>query len=170
MVRELLERGEAERAQGRVAEAIATFEEARKLGPTVVEIYVALGALHHQRGDRAASLEAFRGGLQVKPGDRSLLFNAAVVASELEKFDEAKGFAEKALEKNPKDVDLLLLEGSILDRQGARAAAIEVLLRADKLRPNDAQIQFRLGNVYYAEGRGPEAVEAYRKALKKDPR
>lgn len=169
VVRELLERGEAERGQGRLAEAIATYEEARRLGPQVVEIYVALGALHHQRGELSASLEAFRGGLGLRPDDRSLLFNAAVVALALEQLGEAQGFAEKALAANGKDVDLLLLEAAILDRRGERAAALETLAKADKLRPNDAQIQFRLGNLYQADGRGAEAVEAYRRALKKDP-
>jgi tetratricopeptide (TPR) repeat protein len=169
VVRELLEQSESQRAAGRLDEAIGTLEEARRLDPSVAQIHVALGALQHQRGDLPASLEAFRAGLQALPEDRSLLFNAAVVALALEKFDEARGFAAKALQKNPKDVDLLLLEAAALDRQGKREDALAGLLKADKLRPNDAQVQFRLGNLYHAMGRGNEAVEAYRKALKKDP-
>lgn len=169
VVRELLERGAGQRAAGRLDDAVATYQEARRLGPRVVEIHVALGALHHQRGDFAAALEAFRGGLELMPDDRSLLFNAAVAALGLERFEEARGFAARALRGHPKDVDLLLLEATALDRQGARAEALEALLRADRLRPNDAQIQFRLGNLYHPLGRGPEAVEAYRRALRKDP-
>lgn len=169
VVRELLEQSESQRAAGRLEEAVGTLEEARRLDPSVVQIHVALGALYHQRGDLAASLEAFRAGLETLPEDRSLLFNAAVVALALEKFDEARGFAAKALQKNPKDVDLLLLEAAALDRQGKREDALAGLLKADKLRPNDAQVQSRLGSLYHAMGRGNEAVEAYRKALKKDP-
>lgn len=169
VVRELLEQGESQRAAGRLDEAVGTLEEARRLDPSVVQIHVALGALYHQRGDLAASLEAFRAGLQALPEDRSLLFNAAVVALNLENFEEARGFAATALQKNPKDVDLLLVEAAALDRQGRREDALASLLKADKLRANDAQIQFRLGNLYHAMGRGSEAVEAYRKALKKDP-
>jgi tetratricopeptide (TPR) repeat protein len=169
VVRELLEQSDSQRAAGRLDEAIGTLEEARRLDPSVVQIHVALGALYHQRGDLSASLEAFRAGLAALPEDRSLLFNAAVVALALEKPDEARGFAAKALQKNPKDVDLLLVEAAALDRQGKRDDALAGLLKADKLRPNDAQIQLRLGNLYNVMGRGNEAVEAYRKAVKKDP-
>jgi len=169
VVRELLERGESERSAGKLDDAIATYEEARRLGPEVMQIYTALGALHHQRGDLEASLAAFRGGLALHPKDRNLLFNAAVVALALERLDEARGFTETALAGNKKDVDLRLLLAAILDRQGEREKALAALLEADKARPGDAQIQFRLGNLYYALDRGKEAVEAYRKALKKDP-
>ena len=169
VVRELLERAENERASGRLDDAVASYREARQLGPGVVEIYVALGALEHQRGNLEASLEAFESGLKVLPDDRNLLFNAAVVALALERFPVARGYADQALAKNPKDVDLLLLAAAICDRQGERSLALEQLLKADKLRPGDAQIQFKLGNLYHALERGPEAVEAYRKALKKDP-
>jgi tetratricopeptide (TPR) repeat protein len=169
VVRELIERGEARRAQGQLDDALAAYQEARKLGPEVVEIYVALGGIYHQQGQLEAAREAFAAGIAISPQDRSLLYNGAVVALNLGRLEEGRGWIGQAVAAHPKDAELYLLQAAILDRLEEKKSALDALLQAEKLRPGDAQVQFRLGNLYYAVGRSEDAVDAYQRALRKDP-
>ena len=168
VVRERLEEGDRHRAAGRLDQAVESYLEARRLGPGVLEVYSSLGAVHVSRKDPERALEAFNAGLGIDPDDRQLLFNAAVIALRLERFDEALGHVERALVKNKNDGALHSLHGAVLTRLDRPAQALAALEIAAKRQPGDPQILFRLGNLHHQLGQENEAVSAYRKAIKKD--
>ncbi|MCX6356471.1 MAG: tetratricopeptide repeat protein, partial [Candidatus Aureabacteria bacterium] len=56
-------------AMGRLDEAIAAYERAIPLNPGDVDIYVNMGAIYAQRGDRARARELWMKALSVAPGN-----------------------------------------------------------------------------------------------------
>ncbi len=52
---------------------------------------------------------------------------------------------------------------------GDRTGAAEVLAEAERREPNDPRVPFREGELLAADGRAPEAIAAYRRALLLDP-
>lgn len=168
VVRELLEEGDRHRAAGRDDEATESYLEARRLGPSVVEVYTSLGALYAGRDELEKALEVFEAGLAVAPEDRQLLYNTAVVAMRLERYEAARSAVERALARHPGDAELHSLHGAVLDRLGQPEEALAALLLAERARPGDPQILYRLGNLHHELGDNEQAVEAFRKAVKKD--
>ncbi len=168
VVRERLEEGDRHREGGRFEAALESYLEARRLGPGVLEVYASLGALYVSQDDLENALEAFDAGLEVAPDDRQLLFNAAVVAMRLERFDSALGYVERALRRHRGDGDLHSLHGAILTRLERPQEALAALETASKRKSGDPQILFRLGNLHHQLGQKDRAVEAFRKAIKKD--
>ncbi len=168
VVRERLEEGDRHRSAGRFDQALESYREARRLGPGVLEVYAALGALHVGGDDLESALEAFVAGLEIDAGDRQLLFNAAVVTMRLERFEAALGYVERALAKHRGDGDLHSLHGAILARLERPQEALTALETAAKRKSADPQIFFRLGNLHHQLGQKQQAADAFRRAIKKD--
>ena len=168
VVKTLLAEGDRHRQAGRTDQAIATYEEARKLAPSVVESYVSLGALYHAQGDMERALEIFTAGLEHGPDQPNLLFNAAVISMQLERLEPALGFVDRAIAGNKRQVNLHSLRSAVLRELGRLEPALESQQTAAKLDPGNAQVQYRLGNLYFELDRKNDAIDAYRKATKKD--
>lgn len=169
VVRELLEQAERQLDSERIEEAIQTYREAIRLGPAVVDSYLALGSLYHRNGRTEEALAIFEDGLKAASDPRRLLFNAAVLALRLERFEQALDHVGVALQQSPRDADLLSLEAAILKGLGRPDEALKSLLAADKKKSGDPQILFRLGNLHAELGANEEAIKAFRKAVKRDP-
>ncbi len=168
VVRERLEEGDRHRAAGRFDQALDSYREAQRLGPGVLEVYASLGALHVGSDDLESALEAFVAGLEIDADDRRLLFNAAVVAMRLERYEVALGYVERALENHRTDGDLHSLHGAILTRLERPQEALAALEKATKRKSGDPQIFFRIGNLHHQLGQEQQAVDAFRKAIRKD--
>lgn len=168
VVRTLLDEGDRHRQAGRVEEAIERYEEARRLAPAVVAPYVALGALYHGQGSLEKALEAFAAGLEQAPEHPNLLFNAAVVALQLERADEALAHADRALRGDARNAQLHALKSAALRALGRPGEALESQQAAARLAPADPQSHYRLANLLYELGRKDEAIDAYRQAVRRD--
>lgn len=104
----------------------------------------------------------------------------AEAARDLARLREADGLAAagdaraalalfQAASSGPLAAYALLRTGQLLHAQGAHAAALDALLRADTLRPGDAPILFALGNAARDLGRLDEAEAHFRAALSAAP-
>ncbi len=168
VVRELLAEGDRHRDAGRVKKATLSYLEARRLGPSVGEVYISLGALYVGEKELEKALEAFDAGLSMMPEDRQLLYNSGVVAMRLERFDTALAAVERALSGHRADSELHSLHSAVLDRLGRPEEALAALEQALRHKPGDPQILFRLGNLHHQLGDKEKAVEAFSTAVKKD--
>ena len=75
-------------------------------------------------------------------------------------FDKARQMFERVLEINPNHVEALVETAEILSWTAAsRNRAVEMLMRADQLKPGDPAITKRLSQVLYWEGRYQEALQ-----------
>jgi tetratricopeptide (TPR) repeat protein len=168
VARTAFEQAERLRTSGRLDEAIAGYREVVRLAPAMTEAYVALGALYTQQDELERALETFSTGLEHAPRESALLFNAAVVAQRLERFDDGLEYVRRALAAERSSVELLQLESSILRRLGRNEEALRSLETAVKSAPNDASVLFALGNTYHELDRNAEAIDTYRRAIRRD--
>lgn len=168
VVREVIAVADRDRAAGRIEAAIAGYQEAIRLGPRVIQSYLDLGALYHQRGELAAALETFAAGIEQPGDDRDLLYNAAVVALELDRAEQSLTYIEQAVRAFPRRPDLYLFQGTVLRRLERHGDSRDALERGVALAPRDARLLFALGNAYHQLGDLDQAVDAYSKAIRRD--
>jgi S1-C subfamily serine protease len=84
-------------------------------------------------------------------------------------YDNAVGYFENAVNKNPKRADAWVKVGYCKVKQGKNQEAIRAYLEALQLKPDDADILNKLGDAYYYAGRMREAIESYTEAAKLRP-
>jgi S1-C subfamily serine protease len=84
-------------------------------------------------------------------------------------YDNAVGYFENAINKNPRRADAWVKVGYCKVKQGKNQEAIRAYLEALQLKPNDAEIHNKLGDAYYYAGRMREAIESYTEAARLRP-
>ncbi len=94
-----------------------------KMNPYSPSMWLMLGQLLSQQGDRPAALNCFLKADSLKPGDGLILYNLGVLYYEWEKLDKAKTYFLKSIEASDY-LDSHLYLGSIYKRQGNCQAAL----------------------------------------------
>jgi S1-C subfamily serine protease len=84
-------------------------------------------------------------------------------------YDNAVGYFENAINKNPKRAEAWIQVGFCRVKQGKNQEAIKAYQQALQLKPEVAEIHNKLGDAYYYAGRLPEAIESYREAARLRP-
>ena len=97
------------------------------------------------------------------------LYRSGIESLWLGNYDNAVGYFENAVNKNPKRADAWVKVGYCKVKQGKNQEAIRAYLEALQLKPNDAEIHNKLGDAYYYAGRMREAIESYTEAAKLRP-
>ena len=125
------------------------------------------------RGDVEAALAASRLAVELYPlSDRTHVLQGLILLS-AGKTEAALAALRLALERDPLGAAspaALNLEAYRLKGSGAVAQGMTVLQAAVSLHPRDANLQDSLAEFYVEQGLRPQAVEAYRQALRLDPR
>ncbi len=81
----------------------------------------------------------------------------------------AAGVCDAILEREPRHFDALHLRGVVHLEQQRPEEALEFLRRAEKVRPDEPQLQFHIGNTLQALKLHDEAVVAFRRSLELCP-
>jgi S1-C subfamily serine protease len=84
-------------------------------------------------------------------------------------YDNAVGYFENAVNKNPKRAEAWVQVGYCKVKQGKNAEAIRAYQQALQLKPDDPEIHNKLGDAYYYAGRLREAIESYTEAARLRP-
>jgi S1-C subfamily serine protease len=84
-------------------------------------------------------------------------------------YDDAVGFFENAVNKNPKRVDAWVQVGYCKVKQGKNGEAIRAYRQALRLQPDSEDVQNKLGDAYYYAGNLREAIESYKEAARLRP-
>jgi S1-C subfamily serine protease len=84
-------------------------------------------------------------------------------------YDNALGFFENAVNKNPRRADAWMQVGYCKVKQGKNADAIRAYQQALRLKPESADLRNKLGDAYYYAGRLQEAVSSYKEAVRLRP-
>jgi S1-C subfamily serine protease len=92
------------------------------------------------------------------------LYRTGLESLWLGNYDNAVGYFENAVNKNPRRAEAWLQVGYCKVKQGKNGEAIRAYQRALQLKPGDADIQNKLGDAYYYAGRLREAIESYTEA------
>lgn len=145
----LLQRASSLRQAGRVAEAIAAYEQLLSVRPDLTDCWYNLGLLQRQARrfeDALASYgEALRRGVS---GAEEVHLNRAVILSDfLNRPNEAREELQKALALSPRYVPALLNLGNLAEDQGRRDEAHLAYRRALDANPRDPLALARLAGV-----------------------
>jgi Flp pilus assembly protein TadD len=161
----LFDQGNAQDAQGRVAEAEASFRR-------VIELQPGFAAAHNNRANaltrlgRLREAEAgYRQAIALQPAFVEAHSNLANTLNQLARPAEAEAAARRALELKPDFHSASNNLGLSLQAQGRAAEAEAAYRRALQFRPGDPLALGNLGHLLQARGAFAEAEECYRGVL-----
>ena len=97
------------------------------------------------------------------------LYRSGIESLWLGNYDNAVGYFENAVNKNPKRAEAWVQVGYCKVKQGKIQEAIKAYQQALQLKPNDAEIHNKLGDAYYYSDRLREAIDSYTEAAKLQP-
>ena len=92
------------------------------------------------------------------------LYRTGLESLWLGNYDNAVGYFENAVNKNPKRAEAWVQVGYCKVKQGKNQEAIRAYQQALQLKPADAEIYNKLGDAYYYSGRLREAIDSYSEA------
>jgi tetratricopeptide (TPR) repeat protein len=119
--------------------------------------------LHHGRLRPLSELAKGKGDLAES------LYRTGLESLWLGNYDNAVGYFENAVNKNPNRADAWVQVGYCKVKQGKNLEAIKAYHQALQLKPEDAQIHNKLGDAYYYAGRLREAIESYTESARLQP-
>jgi S1-C subfamily serine protease len=97
------------------------------------------------------------------------LYRTGLESLWLGNYDNAVGFFENAVNKNPKRAEAWIQVGYCKVKQGKNQEAIRAYQQALQLKPENAEFHNKLGDAYYYAGRLREAIESYTEAARLRP-
>jgi len=97
------------------------------------------------------------------------LYRTGLESLWLGNYDNAVGYFENAVNKNPKRAEAWVQVGYCKVKQGKNQEAIKAYQQALQLQPENAEFHNKLGDAYYFAGRLREAIESYTEAARLRP-
>jgi len=97
------------------------------------------------------------------------LYRTGLESLWLGNYDNAVGYFENAVNKNPKRAEAWVQVGYCKVKQGKNLEAINAYQQALQLQPDNAEFHNKLGDAYYFAGRLREAIESYTEAERLKP-
>ena len=149
---------------------IAELEQARGTFPERAPTFWRIQAdAHRVRGELQQAFDALEQGLSNAPNDTALLYDQALIAVNLERYEVMESNLNRVLEIDPNDASALNALGyTWADRNQNLEQAQDYIDRALELRPDDPAImdskgwvEYRLGNLQTAEDWLRRALEAF---------
>ena len=163
------ERGNQYAAEKRDEFAVIEYANAVRIDPKFGEARLKLAETYERmQNARAAFAELIRAA-DALPDNRDVQLKATRLLLFGGRFEDAKARAAALLNKNPQDVDALLLLASAMTALKDPEGAIAEIDEAMKLLPNDSRALVNLGAVRMHSGDAKEAEAAFRKAVSLDP-
>src|SRR5262245_16601809 len=164
-----LERGNAYAAEKRDQFAVIEYASAVRLDPKFGEARLKLAETYERMNNFRAAFPEFVRAADALPDDRDVQIKATQILLLGGRFEDAKARATTLLNKNPKDIDALILRANAMGRLKDPAGAIAEIEEALKIQPNESRAFVNLGAVRMQSGEAQEAETAYRKAITLDP-
>lgn len=154
--------------KGRYDDAIAHFRESlQRFDAPMLRMNFAYAL--RSAGRKEEAVEEYKKIIAAEPSNAIALYTAGVVLGELERFDEAAGCLEKALEINPDLVEAHNGLGFISARRGQFDRAIDHFKKALALAPDSADLHVNLAYVYVSQNLLDLAAAEYQKAIAIQP-
>lgn len=161
------------KSEGRFDDAIASLREAIRLKPNYAEAHLNLAIALSAKGDHAASERSCRDALRIQPNYTFAKQTLGAELNELNRPKEAERILGPALiigSRDPRQVAALEHNlGVSLSMQKRYGEALQLFDAARAKAPDMPAVDNNRANALQHLGRLDEAVDAYRKALRRDP-
>jgi tetratricopeptide (TPR) repeat protein len=125
------------------------------------------GWLAYQKKDYTTSKREYKKVLESEPNNHDALLGMAAVSLQQQELEAARDIYFKLLERDPRDPHAHAGLANIAQIVGANLS-VSKLKQLIEYRPDDAHLQFALGNVYVQNKSWPEAQQAFFNAWKAD--
>ncbi|MFZ5467002.1 MAG: tetratricopeptide repeat protein [Pseudomonadota bacterium] len=159
--------------QGRLDQARAHLAKARAETDATeeqVRLFLAETDLVKQSGQPAAALDVLDEALRLHPGEPDLLYTRALLADQLDRFEEAEANLRAILAQDPDHPEALNALGYTLAQRNIRLdEAFELVDKALKLSPDNPAILDSMGWVLFRQGKPAEAEGFLRRAYAREP-
>jgi tetratricopeptide (TPR) repeat protein len=128
--------------------------------------YALLSSLYMVKGDNAEAMELMETAITLYPDDQQLLFEYGLVLEKNGKTEQALLIMEQVLELDPNHAEALNYIGyTLADKSINLEKALEYILKANKLKPDNGFIIDSLGWAYYRLGDYHQAAKHLERSL-----
>lgn len=159
--------------QGHLDQARAHLAKARAETDTTeeqVRLFLAEADLLKQSGQPVAALGVLDEALRIYPGEPDLLYTRALLADQLDRFEEAEANLRAILAQDPDHAEALNALGyTLADRNLRLDEAFTLIDKALKLNPDNPAILDSMGWVLFRQGKLTEAEGYLRRAYAREP-
>ncbi|MGB9670162.1 MAG: tetratricopeptide repeat protein [Halothiobacillaceae bacterium] len=159
--------------QGRLDQARTHLAKARTQTDATeeqVRLFLAEADLVKQSGQPVAALGVLDEALRIHPGEPDLLYTRALLADQLDRFEEAEANLRAILAQDPDHAEALNALGYTLAQRNIRLdEAFTLIEKALKLNPDSPAILDSMGWVLFRQGKLAEAEGYLRRAYARDP-
>jgi tetratricopeptide (TPR) repeat protein len=166
---ELNRRGIALARQGRLDEAVASFQRAVQMKPDDAVAYGNWGLALTMQGKPDEALACYRRALELKPDFAEGYSNLGRLWMDQGRIEEALACFRRALELKPEFAEAHNRLGRALQQQGKLEEAAASYRRALQSSPAFAEAHLNVGNIFKEQGRLDQAVASYHRALELKP-
>ncbi|HEU5103911.1 MAG TPA: tetratricopeptide repeat protein [Roseiflexaceae bacterium] len=154
----------------RYEEALATFEQALSLDPTLADAHNGVGRVYERLGTPDAALAAYNRALALDPHYVPAYWGLGIVYYMLlDQCGKAVEVFRRGLELNPHEVEFYGGLGQAYARQGSSAEAISAFERHARLAPTDPSGNCNLGMLYLHLWQYEAAIAALQRAIAVPP-
>ena len=165
-----LQRGNVLWRLGKLDEAIAELEQAKKEDPRSVSIPIALGAVYLDNGNHKEAEVNLLLALKSEPSNFEANYRMALVRARRGEYTQALESMKSAVDRAPKRADYRYAYGVLLRDAKMLADAMEQWKQAVSLDPKMADAHEALGQAYLESNDDNAAIAAFQTALKVDPK
>jgi S1-C subfamily serine protease len=132
-----------------------------------INLAIAAARVGELRAEKLRPLSALSG--KGKGDTSEVLYRTGLESLWLGNYDNAVGYFENAVNKNPRRAEAWVQVGYCKVKQGKNQEAIRAYQQALQLKPDSAEVVNKLGDAYYYAGRLREAIETYTEAARLQP-
>jgi tetratricopeptide (TPR) repeat protein len=168
----LLNRAEARYRSGKYDEALKDYDQLKNLGKVDAELLFRRAQLLLALKRCQEALPDLDRVLELDPNNLSARELRGEAHAALQQFDKAIGDFDAVLAKKPTDTKYLLARAAAHEALNHYTKALKDFERAVQTAPGaaSAEMYYRLGRSYLLNLKFPQAVDAFTKAIDKDPR
>lgn len=141
------------------------LKSALGLQPDNIGLKLRLGEVYMATFEASAARDIFKSLTEVYPTSDRAWASLGLLEARLQNNDRALVALDRALAENPMLPEVQLAHGELLLLAGDVDGALESLEAAEKLIPNDPQLEARLGQALLSKGRDAEALRHLRAAV-----
>ncbi|MHA2200352.1 MAG: tetratricopeptide repeat protein [Candidatus Thorarchaeota archaeon] len=155
--------------QGELAKAEVLLKQATTKNPDSVDLWLLLGNLYYQMGNRSEEKEAFRRVLELDEYHLGATTDLADTLNGEGSFQEAEKLLRPIVTKFPTDYKAWMNLGIALLSQDVHEEGEEALKRVIELKPDHVNAHFQLGKQYLLKEDYKQAESALRKTVEYKP-
>ena len=157
------------KVQGKLREAVASFDSAIQLKPDFAEAYSNRGTVLKELGELQEAVASYEKAIQLKPDFAEAYSNHGNVLKDLRRLDEAIQNYDMAIQLRPDYAEAYNSKGVALEQLGKTNEAVKNYEKATQLKPDYAEAYNNHADLLQALGHLNKAVKNYDKAIQLTP-